>query len=403
MSKKTSIFDFLRGKIKNDPPKVTNIQAETTKSVKAPDSYEEYLKSCPFSNFSGFMIDSKYTRDKFPEDYAPQFDTIMYTCKQVFVISGIHYYIYPVAGTPGRFVCFVNYESNDIRVIVEFIKTLLYSNTNYIGFNLFYIIAHNNPEEVLDDMNFLLNMPPYSLFFGYNKKIRAFFFKDCEMTPDPIDSSAFTNALKEGRMEEALNVLSDRKELFTRIIHTDFRYSYRSMYNFLIDTYLALGDLYGNDNEEYADYNKGFEEFVAEFEDAAHFLDRLIEDLEKYAESNPAYTSAAELENELIRNVKEYIKNNVSTVTLATIATHFNISYAHLSRVFKKNVKQNFTEYVADVKLELATSLLTETNKNISEISAELGYNSPSYFLNRFKDRYGVTPSVYRKQYHINK
>lgn len=402
MSKKPNIFDFFRGKSREVNKETTNNTPKTTQSNKQADSYDSYLAGCRFSNYAGFLLEAKYTRDKFPEEFENQFDTVLYTCKQVFVISNIHYFIKPLESSKGKFVCYLNYENNDIRVICEFIKTLLVSNTNYMTYNIYYSLARPNPEEVFDDINFLINMPPYSLIFGFNKKIRAFYFKDCEMAPYPINSSEFTDLLKEKRLDEALTVLTDRRDMFARIIHTDFRYSYRAMYDFLIDTYLALKDFYANPEMPGPSYDIGFEEYLASFEDAAHFIDMLMDDLENYVEKYPVF-HAVNLEGDLIRNVKEYIKNNVSTVTLQNIAVHFNVSYAHLSRLFKKNENMNFSEYVADVKLELAASLLKETDRNISEIAESLGYNSPSYFMTRFKDRYGVTPSTYRKQYFINR
>lgn len=401
MSKKAKFFEFFRGKSRGEELNIDNKPNNSTKSNKESSNYSEYLSGCTHSIYSGFVIESRYNRDKFPEDYATQFQTIIYTCTQVFVISNIHYLIAPVAGNPGRFYCYLNYDSNDIRVIVEFVKTLLYANTNYIDFNLFYALGRNNPEEVYDDIDFLLNMPPYSLIFGYNKKIRSFYFRDCEITADNIPSVDFTAALKDKRIDDALNILSERRELFARIIHTDFRYSYRSMYDFLVDTYLALMEFYQNPEMPGPEYPVGFEEMLASYEDAAHFLDKLMDDLDTYAEKYPVY-KAIDLEGNLIREAKEYINNNVATVTLQSVANQFNVSYAHLSRLFKKNVKMNFSEYVADIKLELATKMLTETDKSISNIASELGYNSPSYFLTRFKERYGVTPSIYRKQYFIN-
>ena len=402
MNKKAKFFEFFRGKNREETIDIDNKPINTTTSNKEPSSYQEYLDTCTHSVYSGFVIESRYNRDKFPEDYQPQFPTILYTCKQVFVISNIHYFIAPVAGTPGKFYCYLNYDSNEVRVIVEFIKTLLYANTNWIDFNIFYALGRNNPEEVYEDIDFLLNMPPYSLIFGYNKKIRAFYFKDCEITNVPIESDSFKTALSERRIDDALNILAERRDLFAKIIHTDFRYSYRAMYDFLVDTYLSIKEFYQNPQMPGPEYPASFEDMLVSYEDAAHFIDKLMDDLDTYEEEHPAYKSL-NLEGDLIREAQEYIKNNVATVTLQSTANQFNVSYAHLSRLFKKNCKMNFSEYVADIKLDLAAQLLKETNKNISEIATDLGYNSPSYFLTRFKERYGVTPSVYRKQYYISK
>lgn len=42
--------------------------------------------------------------------------------------------------------------------------------------------------------------------------------------------------------------------------------------------------------------------------------------------------------------------------------------------------------------------MLTYSDKNISEIGFELGYNEKSYFSNVFKKRTGQTPSAFREE-----
>ena len=53
-------------------------------------------------------------------------------------------------------------------------------------------------------------------------------------------------------------------------------------------------------------------------------------------------------------------------------------------------------------KLEEAKSLLTYTNKSLSEISSYLCFANQSYFQRVFKKKYGITPNEYRKQSSIN-
>ena len=48
-------------------------------------------------------------------------------------------------------------------------------------------------------------------------------------------------------------------------------------------------------------------------------------------------------------------------------------------------------------KLEEAKSLLTYTDKTVSEISEYLCFSTQSYFQNVFKSKYGMTPKEYRK------
>lgn len=55
--------------------------------------------------------------------------------------------------------------------------------------------------------------------------------------------------------------------------------------------------------------------------------------------------------------------------------------------------------FILNVRLKRAGQLLEEPGeKTISEISYEVGFNTPSYFIKRFKELYGVTPVQFQKK-----
>ncbi|MHA5187929.1 helix-turn-helix domain-containing protein [Oenococcus oeni] len=59
----------------------------------------------------------------------------------------------------------------------------------------------------------------------------------------------------------------------------------------------------------------------------------------------------------------------------------------------------NFTEQLAIIRIELAKRMLSLSNKNIDEISYELGYKNPSSFFAIFKRSTELTPNEYRRKY----
>ena len=56
---------------------------------------------------------------------------------------------------------------------------------------------------------------------------------------------------------------------------------------------------------------------------------------------------------------------------------------------------QSFSDYVAEVKIEEAKSLLLKDNNRIYEVSSMLGYDDPYYFSKVFKRVEGVSPTEY--------
>lgn len=75
----------------------------------------------------------------------------------------------------------------------------------------------------------------------------------------------------------------------------------------------------------------------------------------------------------------------------------------HMSRSSFYNRIKEFTqmspsEYFKDFRLRKAAMYLTETQSAIADIAYKTGFTDPAYFSSCFRTRYGVTPSVYRKQ-----
>lgn len=58
----------------------------------------------------------------------------------------------------------------------------------------------------------------------------------------------------------------------------------------------------------------------------------------------------------------------------------------------------SYSEIVAEIRLEMACRLLTETNESISRIALNLGYAGASSFSRSFMHMMKVQPATYRRQ-----
>lgn len=74
------------------------------------------------------------------------------------------------------------------------------------------------------------------------------------------------------------------------------------------------------------------------------------------------------------------------------------MSARNLNLICKTILHQTVSEIIETRKLIEAKNQLTHSNKNISEIGFELGYNEKAYFTNVFKKRTGQTPSEFREE-----
>lgn len=74
------------------------------------------------------------------------------------------------------------------------------------------------------------------------------------------------------------------------------------------------------------------------------------------------------------------------------------MSARNLNLICKTILQQTVTEIIETRKLIEAKNQLTHSDKNISEIGFDLGYNEKAYFTNVFKKRTGQTPSEFREE-----
>lgn len=100
-----------------------------------------------------------------------------------------------------------------------------------------------------------------------------------------------------------------------------------------------------------------------------------------------------------IRKVKEYLHANLNnSIKIDDVAKLVNMSASAFSHFFKKRTQRSFTEYLTEMRIGHAAKLLIESDKNISEICFESGFNNISNFNRTFKTQKRCTPKEFRTQ-----
>lgn len=100
-----------------------------------------------------------------------------------------------------------------------------------------------------------------------------------------------------------------------------------------------------------------------------------------------------------IKFILKYVENHYSEkISISEIAEKSGFSESHFMRYFKKLMGVSFTAYLNDYRLMMASRLLLTSDSSILSIAEEVGIENVSYFNRIFKRRFGVTPSVFRKQ-----
>lgn len=103
--------------------------------------------------------------------------------------------------------------------------------------------------------------------------------------------------------------------------------------------------------------------------------------------------------SDIVRKALDYIKYNLSIkLSVKEMCEKLFISSSTLNYCFKKEVGKSVGQYIDDLILKKAEMMLIKDNVAMSEISELLGFCDQFYFSRKFKEKYGETPSSYRKR-----
>lgn len=106
-------------------------------------------------------------------------------------------------------------------------------------------------------------------------------------------------------------------------------------------------------------------------------------------------------DNPRMRPILRFINENLAEpLTMETVCAKFNTSERTLTRLFRATMDISFFQYLKIARMSRAMGYLMETDKTISEIAWDTGYNSVSAFSNTFFKLTGKRPSDYQ---HLNK
>jgi len=80
------------------------------------------------------------------------------------------------------------------------------------------------------------------------------------------------------------------------------------------------------------------------------------------------------------------------------VAAELGMSESRFSRFFRRATGNTFTDFVNRVRVNRACQLLMETDRLVTHICYEVGFNNVANFNRRFLEIKGMTPSEFRRQ-----
>lgn len=95
------------------------------------------------------------------------------------------------------------------------------------------------------------------------------------------------------------------------------------------------------------------------------------------------------------KEIKEHYTENLS---LKDLGKKYYVNSSYLGQIFRKKYGQSFKDYLCNYRIEEAARQLIKTDKKIHQIAEDVGYKDSDYFIRKFIEIKGCTPSKYRKK-----
>ncbi len=99
-----------------------------------------------------------------------------------------------------------------------------------------------------------------------------------------------------------------------------------------------------------------------------------------------------------LRRVLKFIDENLhSDISLNEVAEAAFLSPNYLSQLLKKQTGLAFVDWLTGRRMDRARELLAHTAERVYSIANTVGYDDEAYFTRRFRQRFGVSPTEYRR------
>lgn len=129
-------------------------------------------------------------------------------------------------------------------------------------------------------------------------------------------------------------------------------------------------------------------------------LSQILFDIQFSSTPQPPHANIRSKELYRLKQMLDYIDLHYSQdIRLKDLAVHANISESEVLRAFRKVMGITPFQHITQHRLNHAASLLLSTDDKVANIAEKSGFSDVSYFTKVFREKYGLPPAQYRKQF----
>lgn len=141
-------------------------------------------------------------------------------------------------------------------------------------------------------------------------------------------------------------------------------------------------------------------QYISEQTSEKSFVRGGSEHFKKFAKEYAVYLTELRksISHGLLSEVEADIrKNYADNISLKDLGDKYHINSSYLGQLFKKKYGTSFKNYLTNYRIREAAKLIVTTDKKINRIAEDVGYKDSDYFISKFIEIMGCTPSKYRK------
>lgn len=127
---------------------------------------------------------------------------------------------------------------------------------------------------------------------------------------------------------------------------------------------------------------------------------RMLEHYSNHLEVAPADITFNEMDREFLEKAKEIVEQNLDNVNFQVddFCEQMAMSRSNLHLKMKAITGESTIEFIKKIRFNEACKLLQDGRYSVAEVSAMVGFNTPSYFTTSFKKHFGMLPTDYIKR-----
>ncbi|NWL87433.1 MULTISPECIES: response regulator transcription factor [unclassified Paenibacillus] len=199
----------------------------------------------------------------------------------------------------------------------------------------------------------------------------------------------FGSGLRNGNYEAMTQMISDLKAYVARLNETSVGRAEKLLYYLLIHLLREMREMQMLPGEQEEAVWLRLQESLS----VKELISLIVSLIERYKDS----LSTKKSSEVLMMSAQNYIQQNLgSDFGIEDISDFLGISCSYFCLLFKNHFGETFVEYLTRQRIETAKYMLSGSEKSITQIGAEVGYQERRYFTKVFQKYTGMTPSEYR-------